>query len=334
VLTGGTSGYHKDGWVQLKNVDALATGYTDPNSDPNSPVYGDWRTLPAAARSEFCMGCHDPDGATIVADRVSDPNEPDKTTDALNPFNDGVTNAHEPDGFDGAPAPHSRGQVVDVYSQFDPNNISHHAVRGAAYGSAAPFGSNVDNAIQGVLTDPNNLHWASILDCEDCHGSSDPNVPLAGHGTANARYMLRDKNGQDVAAADPDHICYRCHNPSDTVSVYPEHDKSAHMDDTQNLFDISCLNCHGGGTWGGIHGVNDPVTDDDANPGSPYNPNVFTYGSALDLISNWTSWANRGVSCSSQNSTTAPTTLNQCDHHGGSSEWGRVSGNTRTYRAP
>jgi hypothetical protein len=68
------------------------------------------------------------------------------------------------------------------------------------------------------------------------------------------------------------------------------------------------------------------VTDDDG--AGSYDPNVFTYGAGLDYISNWTSWANRGVSCSSRNGATL---LNSCDHHG-STEWGR--GESRTYRAP
>ena len=34
--------------------------------------------------------------------------------------------------------------------------------------------------------------------------------------------------------------------------------------------------------------------------GGTYNPNVFTYGSGLDLISNWTDWTDGGVSCSNE----------------------------------
>jgi hypothetical protein len=72
-------------------------------------------------------------------------------------------------------------------------------VLGAAYGSAAPFGSSVDNAIQGVRTD---LAWNSTLNCEDCHYGT-PATMLSGHGTANARYMLRDLNGNDTLDAAP-----------------------------------------------------------------------------------------------------------------------------------
>ncbi len=311
VLTGDADAtYHQVNGVQLKNADTGA-------------ALADWAGLTAAQRSQFCLSCHDTDGATIVAGR-SDP-DPDATTDPLNPFNDGLTNAHEPDGFDGSPAPHSRGRVLDVNAQFNTLNTSHHAVLGAAYGSAAPFGSSVDNAIQGVRID---LAWNSTLDCEDCHYGSATTL-LSGHGTANARYLLRDLNGNDTLASAGNVLCYRCHNPSDAVSVFPEHDRGNHIDDSLNLFGISCLNCHGGGTWGGIHGVDAPVTDDDG--GGSYNPNVFTYGSGLDLMSNWTNWAANGVSCSSRNSSTR---LNDCTQHG-SRNWDRIGATpTRTYRNP
>ena len=136
--------------------------------------------------------------------------DPEATKDPLSPFSDGLTNAHEPNGFDGSLAPHSRGRVLDVNAQFDPisTNTSHHAVRGTAYSSATPFGSAVDNAIQGERTD---LAWNSTLNCEDCHYGTATTM-LSGHGTANARYMLRDLNGNDVLATGGNINCYRCHD--------------------------------------------------------------------------------------------------------------------------
>jgi len=311
VLTGEPDPtYHQVGGVQLKNVD---TGV----------ALAQWSSLTPAQKSQFCLSCHDSDGATIVTTRT-DP-DPDATTDNLNPFNDGLTNAHEPAGFDGTPAPHSRTRVVDIASKLDTLNTSHHAVLGPAYGSAAPFGSQVDNAIRGVRTD---LAWNSVIACEDCHYGTAA-AGLNGHGTANARYMLRNSNGGDTLATGTTILCFRCHNPSDTTSVYPEHDRSNHIDDSLNLYGISCLNCHGGGEFGGIHGVDAPVTDDDG--GGTYNPNVFTYGSGLDLITNWTNWANRGVSCSAKAS---PTLLSDCTQHS-SQSFDRIGTNpTRTYRNP
>ena len=80
---------------------------------------------------------------------------------------------------------------------------------------------------------------------------------------------------------------------------------------------------------GGIHGVDATVTDDDG--GGTYNPNVFTFGSGLDLISNWTSWAKNGVTCSA---TANPTLLSNCTQHG-SQRYQRIGGTpNRTYRNP
>ncbi|MHC4590220.1 MAG: hypothetical protein ACYTAQ_13055, partial [Planctomycetota bacterium] len=351
VLTGDTdSNYHQKDGVQLKDVD---TG----------TVYSDWSGLAAWQRTDFCLSCHDSDGADSISSRPAPPpaEEPDATNDPLNPFNDGLTNAHEPTGLDGTAAPHSRGAVVDVAGQFDTANASHHAVLGPAYvfeadcvgfqdphscctaagtGSTCdlPFGSTVDNQIQGVRTD---LGWNSELDCEDCHtGPPDPKgaVALSGHGTPTARYMLRDQDGNEAATAEPGStsICFRCHSPDDTTGVFTDHvGTTQHTQDSLNIFGIYCLNCHGGGTWGGIHGVDDPVTDDDGGTGSPYNPNVFTYGSGLDLISNWSNWDARGVSCSTLAANTA---LTNCTQHS-DKDWDRNPAREptiirRTYRAP
>jgi hypothetical protein len=335
VDTGSTDdNYHKKDGVQLKDVDTGA-------------VYGDWSGLTADQRSDFCMSCHDSDGATIITGRV-DP-DPDATTDPLNPFNDLVTNAHEPDGFDGTAAPHPRGRcsvtgtiacgvdadcpggetctlevVVDVASQFDTNNAVHHAVLGAAYGPSAGVpapGAPLDGAILGGWT------WTSTLACEDCHYGP-AGTGLSGHGTANARYMLRDSSGNDTLASGANILCFACHNPSDAVSVYPEHDKAAHIDDSLNLYGVSCLNCHGGGEWGGIHGQNEPVVEDEGR--GTYNPNVFTYGAALDLISNWVGTQGTNVNCSAK-AKSIPYLLTDCTQHGQQS-YNR--GYDRTYRAP
>jgi hypothetical protein len=149
--------------------------------------------------------------------------------------------------------------------------------------------------------------------------------------------MLRDKAGEDTLPApsgtgNQNVNCFRCHistgDPAsydDTLSAYSDHNTGQHIDDTRNLFGISCLNCHGGGEFGAIHGVSGLVTDDDG--GGSYNPNVFTWGSALDLMSNWTSPGS--LSCSTRSDFTL---LSNCTQHSGTKAWTR--GETRTYRAP
>jgi hypothetical protein len=214
--------------------------------------------------------------------------------------------------------------VVDVASQFDTNNAVHHAVLGAAYGPSAGVPAPcapLDGAILGGWT------WTSTLACEDCHYGP-AGTGLSGHGTANARYMLRDSSGNDTLASGANILCFACHNPSDAVSVYPEHDKAAHIDDSLNLYGVSCLNCHGGGEWGGIHGQNEPVVEDEGR--GTYNPNVFTYGAALDLISNWVGTQGTNVNCSAK-AKSIPYLLTDCTQHGQQS-YNR--GYDRTYRAP
>jgi hypothetical protein len=126
-------------------------------------------------------------------------------------------------------------------------------------------------------------------------------------------------------------ICRRCHDP-EASSLYGPHTTGQHMNNELNLFGIACLNCHGGGEWGGIHGVDAPVTDDDG--GGTYNPNVFTFGNGLDLISNWNDWTDGGVSCSAK---ADDTLLNDCNQHP-SKAWGREPSKDdvpqRIYRLP
>jgi hypothetical protein len=362
---GGVTTYHFNGTVDLKNADDAVTAYTDGNA-----VYVGWITLAPEARSDFCLSCHDADGATIITTRTEP--DPEATTNALNPFNDGVTNHHEPDGFDGTAAPHPRyrpeGQsgypdpgVVDVKSQFYPENVSHHAVLGPAYGTgstpltSAP-GGNLAGAVFGTDAHGNSITWESRLNCEDCHVDTDRegvNVGLVGHGSVNARYMLKDAYGADfVGIYDPPVRtlnCFACHDPQASggtgiLSNYPKHvgRDGDHMLDGNNLYGIACLNCHGGGypaeyldggiptvyltdgiPFGAIHGVPLGVPTPDG-----HKPNIFTYGSALANISNWIDLDS--PSCGAINPLTV---LNNCTNHSGSSQ-GYTRSYSRSYRGP
>jgi hypothetical protein len=334
ALTGEADGtYHQKDGVQLKDVD---TG----------TAYSDWAGLSAAQRSDFCLSCHDADGATIISSRTADPNEPDKTSAPLNPFNDGITNAHELDGFDGSTAPHARirptGQpgagsagVLDVALQFDPLNAAHHAVLGQSY-------------------DPNDIAgWANpgVRGAEDCHYGS-ATAKLAGHGTANGRYFLRNANGNDAPTstdyAVKDTICWRCHDPFVNATNFTDHldQDNNHQPNTDNIYGIGCLNCHGGGIveeyldkgspttyvsgglqWGGAHGV--PET---APTFLGITPNVFVYGSALGGIGNWTS-----AGTASCGAIEIQTIVNNCTQHsrgGASDQQSYTRGHSRTYPYP
>jgi hypothetical protein len=331
--------YHDNGKVELRHADGTDNSYT--NADG---VYGDgtngidWASLTPAERSDFCLSCHDGDGATIIAGRT-DP-DPDATTDPLNPFNDGVTNSHEGDGFDGTTAPHSRIRpanqtgagspgVVDIASRFDTLNAAHHAVLGQAYtsGDISTWANpGVLGAIQGVRTD---LDWTSTLNCEDCHYGG-ATTKLNGHGTANSRYLLRNASGSDAIGdfASKTLICHRCHDPHVNATNFPAHmgQDGNHQTDDDNIYGIACMNCHGGGfpeeyldrgtpttfvtggiPWGAIHGVSDTEASI-----TGVTPNLFHYGAALGNTTNWTSLGS--PSCGAIE---AVTVMNNCTNHNG-----------------
>jgi hypothetical protein len=360
AVTGAITSYHIGATktVDLRNADGSVTSYTDA-----SGVYNDWPNLTPAARSEFCLSCHDADGATIISTRTD--SDPDATTDPLNPYNDGVTNGHEPDGFDGTLAPHPRLRspfgptdlgVVDIKSRTDWTNAAVHVAKDPndgssqpAYGPSSYYGIAPYSTLSGAIKTP--YTWESILECEDCHVGTDRegvDVKLSGHGTVNSRYMLRDASGDDAVGQYDGknqvltHVCFKCHDPitnNATVSIFSAHAgrDSDHQKDSNNIFAIGCLNCHGGGfddggyveKWGAIHGVNEIRADNDG--GGNHVPNVFTYGSALDLIDSWGTTPSASFNCSGVG---ASNMLNDCTQHGGRSHNRQnVSGPSR-YRIP
>jgi hypothetical protein len=116
--------YHMvDNMTHLRNSD----NDTDFPWDPAAPNHTNM--------DNFCMSCHDANGATspkslgiqavINAKNVA-AGAPYSTYVAspLNPFGDTISNQYDQV---------SRGAVVAVKEQFDPNNSSHHAVRGTRY---------------------------------------------------------------------------------------------------------------------------------------------------------------------------------------------------------
>jgi len=298
------------------------------------------------------LSCHDSDGATIISTRT-DP-DPDATNNPLNPFNDGVTNAHEPNGLDGTPAPHARirptgtpgagsAGVVDIKSKFNNMNAAYHGVDVDGDG-CGPYTLNpvacpppaldisgwdatlVNTAIQGVSTA---YSWTSLLHCEDCHyGNTGNGIPLNGHGTTNSRYLLMDANGNDAlgSLAGGNTICFRCHDPINLAGTRPPssnydphtQDKN-HQVDAHNIYTIGCLNCHGGGypetiASGAIQWG--AIHGVPATAPSPsVVPNLFVYGAGLGYITNWTPLGS--PSCGA---ITSVTVMSDCTQHGGGSQ--------------
>jgi hypothetical protein len=83
----------------------------------------------------FCMSCHGPAGAVTAYANISSALKGaglPGTPSAKNPFGDKLTNAYDQK---------VRPGVVDVYTQMDPSNPSHHAVRGAKYSGRSRYTS-------------------------------------------------------------------------------------------------------------------------------------------------------------------------------------------------
>ena len=133
--TGGAinTNYHmKDNKIHLRNGNPnLSSNQTHATGaeytwDPANPDH--------TAMDQFCMSCHNSQGATAAVGIVTG-------NSATNPFNDGITN-----GYDMM----SRSVVTPVFDQFDTGNSSHHAVRGQKYSGRTRAAAQVANP--GVFT--------------------------------------------------------------------------------------------------------------------------------------------------------------------------------------
>ena len=213
-----------DATTHLRNADTDADMVWDPANPNHSNM------------DNFCMSCHDANGATSPASAAIQAvivPAAGKTASALNPFGDTISNRYDK---------MQRPSVVNVDDQFDTTNNSHHAVKGARYtgrtrtagarqiASAATFASNSSATLYGkrsTIYDAGNFNALytplgtdgtpetslgddSTLHCGDCHtvGQWKPGVTtnaagelntvaIGAHGSNN-EYMLRNSSGTDV----------------------------------------------------------------------------------------------------------------------------------------
>jgi hypothetical protein len=138
----------KDGIIHLRNADTDA----DMQWDPAKPNH--------TTMDNFCMSCHDANGATspvsVQIQGFINRNAlaaTGKTASASNPFGDTISNRYDK---------MQRPAVVDASSQFNTTNNSHHAVKGPRYtgrtraagprqiASPATFARNSSATLQGV----------------------------------------------------------------------------------------------------------------------------------------------------------------------------------------
>jgi len=107
--------YHMTGKTHLRHADTDA----DMQWDPAAPNH--------TTMDNFCMSCHDANGATSPQSagiRALMIPAAGKTASASNPFGDTISNRYDK---------MLRPAVVDVDSQFNTANASHHAVKGPKY---------------------------------------------------------------------------------------------------------------------------------------------------------------------------------------------------------
>jgi len=310
---GGTTSVHKDGIVNLRDVDgnvSLGFSYVDTDTSANGPSTGACGAAPAntyrRALTYFCLGCHDANGANGAFVATLSTNDPELTRTAFNPFGDS-------------------NSPLDVSSLFDPAHTSTHSL--SCYKSGASFVSGQKNPAYTIQAATWINAWtsSSTTECADCHlpgatGAAQPYTNNAHGATANP-YLLDNSSGADVAiAAATTATCFKCHQATAYTtddatggSRYPEHDKGAHQATALSTYgsqtNIWCFNCHGGAgdrTLGGIHGESDTIL---GSPGTP--PAVqFFNGAGINI---WHSLGGSSYSCGANNASSYNL---GCSNHG------------------
>jgi predicted CxxxxCH...CXXCH cytochrome family protein len=289
-----TTTEHNDaaGHIALRNVDSPGNPGTDWNGTTGNFFNVNnvtWNSFAGAGNTDydrldkFCMGCHDSDGASGITVNAAN-NGLDVGASrprALTPFNTSDVLKNSYDKWSDSTTADNRTRVTDVKTAFTSTNYSHHAVLLARYGA-----KNASwNASSGVAWTTKALKngqvqggaagvgEVALLHCSDCHLST-----VNAHGAVNSWYML--DNSGNVAGWGTDtlpsfgsgsgatntstYVCFNCHAKAVYANVNNAASRidhttanSNHWSETKDsAFGILCMNCHGGGGLGYIHGVN------------------------------------------------------------------------------
>lgn len=222
---------HKNGLIDLRDPDTgtALTGFTQFTRNTASDTLESWVT---DVQNNFCMKCHDADGATATA---VDSNTP------LRPFS-----AEDRD-------------VPDVFGQLDTANNYHHAVRGAGNNPyTIPSATNGNNITMESPWNQTSTH--DPISCFDCHAAN-------GHGQSNQR-MLRSAIDLDTMEATTDSsnlpsgmgatvvsFCTTCHkasvyanssDPESVGSIFEYHGVAQNQHGAAGGNELGCMGCHGG----------------------------------------------------------------------------------------
>ena len=323
------------GWTWDKYDGTCANGSYDNITDciDNSSTWT-WSTDQMLTdMDDFCMTCHDADGASDIAVNsggtaivLGDGACTGSGELACTPFNDALRTPGTPGGTAGDVIPTERDEVLDVRIQFAPGNPSHHAVEINAYNSTSAWGAGAwASWILKNDTQITTVRETANLHCADCH-----TVDYNAHGGVNG-YMLQ--------ASSIDDTCWLCHNSNvysatgDSGSRFDHNVDSSRTMDPENgslvgqydtNFGSRCLLCHGGDPavdgLGGIHGL--PPTPTDWRTGEQRFR--FQGGARLSFlpVDNWTGNGGDGT-CYTQSSGTS---WAQCSSHEGNSKSEDTSG--------
>ncbi len=274
-LTGSTTALHKNGQIDLRNAD-------------NASAYYTWTGSEHTNMDNFCMSCHDANGASVTYSRDPLATSPSRT----NPFGDTRQNSYDQV---------VRTVVVDVFTAFNPGtggsgtgyngNYSQHAVRGARYSNDADAGSMYTNgrfdAAYTPLGGSVSVRDSSTLHCGDCHTNgqySTATAPVIGAHGSNNEYLLRTINSSDAEHTKTTYGCFKCHllarysathsngNASDFVDSSTLTGIAGRAASNANITGISCTNCHNSGDakFGGVHGGNATYTDNQGYTAKTY----------------------------------------------------------------
>ncbi len=222
--TGNTTTFHEDGYVDLRDSDTglpvkAVTGFTGTpgsytqgasnlrfvqfsrnlsvtlESDPN------WLTV-ASVEINFCLKCHDANGALSTSAQVSAASGTAGT--ALKPFATTITGQVAPFNSNG------QGNVVNVTSAFITTNASYHPVMGRANNSYVQ-GTRMISPYTATKTTGTNTQYGYLISCSDCHAAAGATGvqtrTVTAHG-APATLRGTAYNGGQTAATN---LCLDCH---------------------------------------------------------------------------------------------------------------------------
>jgi len=204
------------------------------------------------------------------------------------------------------------------------------------------FGGSTRAMVQTGASDAQGPLWndTSVMGCADCHTTDGANGDAGNAHGADSEYLLKDAAGgaTEGTYAGTSYVCWRCHasamyfgGTGHTGNAGDYQDKTALLGTARvsdgkgsNRFGIACINCHGGGEFGGIHGTSTTfATGEDGGAGTRQ-AYRFTNGASLRFYDPL-GWTGTGATCF---------TLSTADAWGGCTQHNRGTSRTKLFSRP